>query len=386
VTLEPMKVVHLIDSLGAGGAEKSLAELLPGLRDAGVESLVACLDRRVEGFEGEVVAAGFSVRIVGRGPRGLRAVRRLLRDESPSLLHTTLVRADIVGRLAAIGAGVPVLTSLVNTPYDAERLLDPTIRRSRLAAWRVVDGVTARRLTTHFHSISHAVARSYERHLHIDPRRITVIGRGRDERRLGVPSPERRRAVRRALGIGDDVPVVVNVGRQERQKAHSVLLEAVPALVARVPGVVVLVAGRAGNASADLAPLLEQEAIASHVRFLGHREDVPDLLAAADLFVFPSIFEGLGGAVIEAMALGLPIVATDLPALREVASDDNATFVPSGSPTVLAEAMADVLLDPVRAAAQGARSRARFVEHHSLARTTQQMADLYRTVVAGGRR
>src|SRR5205823_1865576 len=105
---------------------------------------------------------------------------------------------------------------------------------------------------------------------------------------------------------------------QERQKAQWALLEAVPRLVERQPDVVVLVAGREGNATSELALRMRDPIVRAHVRVLGHRADVPDLLAASDVFAFPSIFEGLGGSVIEAMALGLPIVASDLSALREV--------------------------------------------------------------------
>lgn len=119
------------------------------------------------------------------------------------------------------------------------------------------------------------------------------------------------------------------------------------------------------------------------VWFLGHREDVPDLLAAADLFVFLSLWEGLGGAVIEAMALGLPVVASDIPALREVLEvDRNATLVPPGSPRDLAGAITPLLDDQGRAKAFGARSRQIFEARFTLDRCTERMAALYERVAA----
>ena len=117
------------------------------------------------------------------------------------------------------------------------------------------------------------------------------------------------------------------------------------------------------------------------IRSYGYREDVPDLLAAADVFVFPSIFEGLGGALIEAMALGLPIVASDLAAVREVVEEGrNAVLVPSSSPRALADALDALLDDRRRAAAFGARSREIFIERFTADRSTRRMIELYRGV------
>lgn len=119
---------------------------------------------------------------------------------------------------------------------------------------------------------------------------------------------------------------------------------------------------------------------------MGHRDDVPDLLAAADLFVFPSLFEGLGGALIEAMALGLPIVASDLDAVREVVDEGrNAVLVPPASSRALADAIVMVLDDRRKAAAFGARSRVIFAERFTSDRSVARMIALYRDVVRKSR-
>jgi glycosyltransferase involved in cell wall biosynthesis len=109
------------------------------------------------------------------------------------------------------------------------------------------------------------------------------------------------------------------------------------------------------------------------------------VLAAADLFAFPSLFEGLGGSLIEAMALGLPIVASDLPAVREVleqGNEGNATLVPPGMSEPLAEAIDDLLSDRSKAERHGGRSRRIFEERFTLDRSIDQMAGLYRAMVA----
>lgn len=371
-----MHVVQVIDGLGTGGAERSLAELLPRLDAAGVRATVCILRRKPEGVQAAVEAAGCDVRQLppGRVAR-VRALRGVIEEVDADVVHTTLLSATLTGRFAA-HRHAPVLTSLVNTPYAPARLADPNIGSRRLALVRLADART-RRLTTHFHAITSAVADAAVRDLGIHREDITVIPRGRDEQRLGVPSPERRARARAALGIGSTAPVIVGVGRQEFQKGHVTLLGAARYLLAERPDLLVLVCGRAGAATpairAAAAPL------GSAVRLLGHRDDVPDILAAADVFAFPSRFEGLGGSVLEAMAMQLPIVASDIPAVRETVSD-TAVLVPPDDDAALALEIGAVLADSGRRAALGEAARRRFLAHYTLDQVADRMIALYREV------
>lgn len=379
-----LSVLFVIDSFGSGGAERSLREALPLLENEEVTPLVVCLVRRDEGFAQEVLDAGFDLRflrstsLLGR----VREVRRLIRAVRPDIVHTTLFDSDIVGRLAGMRGAPAVVTSLVNTPYPAVRLEDPNVRAVRLKAARSIDGWTARHLTRHFHAVSHAVKEAAVRSLRIPAQRITVIERGRDPARLGSPSPARRRAARERLGIDADAQVLVNVGRQEFQKGQRYLIEAVGQLLPSHPELVLLVAGRRGNASAELERLAAATPVHGRVRFLGHRDDVPEVLAAADLFVFPSLYEGLGGAQLEAMALGLPLVSSDLEAVREVVEpDQNALLVPLKDAAGLATAISALLRDEQRRASLGKRSREIFLERFTLDRTATRMRNMYDRVL-----
>jgi len=381
--VKPLTVLFVINGLGTGGAERSLAELLPGLRAEGIESIVACLYRRELGVERAILDDKTDVRFVSaKSALGrARALRRLMRAIRPDIVHTTIYEASVVARIACIGFPAIVLTSLVNTPYAPARLADPRIDRRRLAIVRWIDGWTARHLTDHFHAITNAVADHAVAMLGIPRQRITVIERGRDAARLGNTSVDRRMKARRALGLPRDAEVVLNVGRQEFQKGQVALVEATAALAQRRRRLVTLVAGRDGAATSELRERSERLALDGHLRFLGHREDVPDLLAAADVFAFPSKFEGLGGSLIEAMAIGLPIVASDVPAIREIIEPNgNATLVPPGSASALASAIEDLLDDPAKAATYGARGRMIFRERFTLDRSTQRTVDLYRTL------
>lgn len=380
-----MKLIYLINSLGAGGAERSLAELLPFYDGAGIRTRVVCLKRPRVRIDSDFELTGSDVEYLDGSDRAgwIRSFRQLIAREQPRLIHTTLFDSHIVGRLGAVGTGVPVLSSLVNTAYDPSRKGDRRINPLGFRIVRTIDGWTARNLTTHFHAITRAVRDAYISTLGLKESSITVIERGRNRERLGCPGPDRRRKVRTALGITEDQEVLINVGRQEYQKAQPILLEAVARLVDRRPNLVLLIAGREGNLTDDLRSMHSALGLGDRVRFLGHRTDVADLLAASDIFVFPSHFEGLGGALIEAMALGLPAVVSDIPALREVAeAGRSADLVPAADPQALAESIDRLLDDPRRMASYGQRGREIFAERFEIKRCAERMIDMYRGLAA----
>jgi glycosyltransferase involved in cell wall biosynthesis len=383
---DSLRVLFIINSLGAGGAERSLAEMLPIFLKSGIDPMVVTLKGSTEGNEQEVTALGVPVVPVQSDSwwQTLTRLRRLIAAQKPDVVHTTIFEADVLGRLATIGRKTNVLTSLVNTSYSSARLADPNVRPWRLRGVQIVDGWTARRFNSHFHAITQAVKHAAIESLGIEPSQITVVERGRDQSRLGRPSRERRQLSRSRLGIPPESDVLVNVGRQEFQKGHQDLLRAMVGIAAARPHSLLLIAGREGNATTSLRRLCNQLHLQGHVRFLGHRQDVPDLLAASDVFVFPSIYEGLGGAVIEAMALGLPIVASNLPALREVLEESrNCLLVPPARPNMTAAAVERILSDPELRSTFAARSRAIFEERFTIDRAASRMAALLLRV--GGR-
>lgn len=377
-----IRTLHLINGLGTGGAERSLAELLPELPDYGIQPVVAVFHQREEGVESEVVEAGVDVRHIegdGWGDRIL-ATRRLVRQIEPHVVHTTLFEADVVGRFAALGTPANVLTSLVNTSYEPVRLLDTRVRRSRLRVAQLTDSATAHLTNQRFHAITNAVRDSAVHRLKISPDRITVVPRGRRRSRLGEPTPDRRRRVRHLLGLPVDSVVLLHVGREEYQKGHTVLLEAAAPILMERSDVVLLMAGRSGNASSKV-DLLIRDLPHAQVMRLGHVDHVPDLLAAADVFVFPSLYEGLGGAALEAMAMEVPIVASDLPALREYL-EGIAVFADGGSATSLRSVLMDVVVHHDDARRRASAGRERFDRTYEHAFITEAMADLvHRTAV-----
>jgi glycosyltransferase involved in cell wall biosynthesis len=374
-----VKVVCLIDSLAPGGAETSLAALAGEYAGRGVELEVAYLKERA-GLAARFEAAGvplFSLASAG-GRRGwARAVRRLLADRKPDLLHTTLFESDVAGRVGAWRTGVPVVTSLVNVEYGPEQFCDPRLSAAKLRGAQAVDVLTARTVVR-WHAITEHVAEVMAKRLRIRRDRIDVIPRGRDPESLGVRTAERRDRARRSLGIEAGCKLVLAAARQEHQKGLDVLLNAMPAVIERVPEARLVVAGRDGNQSAELNELHHRLGLDGAVRFLGARSDVPDLMCAADAFVFPSRFEGLGSVLLEAMALEAPVVATALPPVVEVLpSADHARLVPPERPDELAWGLVDVLAGETAARDRAAAARRRFLDLYTIAAVADGMVAFY---------
>ncbi len=382
---QPLKVLFVIDSLGRGGTERSVAELVPSLSHAGITPVVVIFKRHPQGFDRAVSAQGVDVRVVEE--RGffsrIRAVHRIVASERPDIVHTALFDSNLIGRLASAGSRAAVMSSLVNTPYAEVRLQDPHINRGWTRAAQLIDGWTSRNLTDHFHAVSQAAKDAAIADLGIAPETVTVVERGRDPLRLGQPSVERRRQARRRLDLNDDDIVLATVGRGDHQKGHRYLLHAMEHLAGAHPRLVLLIAGRRAFASPELDRMSRESGLDGRVRWLGHRDDVPEILAAADQFVFPSLYEGLPGAVIEAMALGLPIVASNIAPLREVVDHGhNGVLVEPASGFALAQAIESLIHDRERMLAYGRRSRLIFEARFTLDRSVSRMIDLYRRVAA----
>ena len=274
--------------------------------------------------------------------------------------------------------GPRVVVSLVNTTYSAARLADPRLDRRKVRVVQALDAALGRFRTDRFHAVSRAVKDDAVAALRLPDDKVTVIERGRRPETLPVVSPARRAAARDKLDLPADAEVLVSVGRQEYQKGHRYSLEAVSELSDR-PDLVLLVAGRTGNESDELKRILAgMPETAERVQLLGHRPDVAEVLAAADVFVFPSLFEGMPGAVIEAMALGLPIVACDIEPVREVVDiGANAVLVAPRDAPALAAAVRELLDDRSRLDDMGRRSREIFEERFTIERSVEGFIDLY---------
>jgi glycosyltransferase involved in cell wall biosynthesis len=380
-----VRILYVIDDLGAAGAERSLAAMAPHYFRSGMQLDVAYLTD-YPGVQAELEAAGAELlSLEGSGGRlgWARRARRLIASRRPDLVHTTLFEADVAGRIGASLAGVPVVSSLVNVSYGADQAATPGQRRWKVRGAQLVDALTARRVVR-FHANARYVADVMAPRLGVPRDRVEVIPRGRDPNRLGRRGPARRARARARLGVTDETPLLLAVARHEHQKGLDLLLEAVPRVLADGhPGVRLVIAGRDGRQTPLLRATAARLGLEKTVDFVGAREDVPDLLCAADVVAIPSRWEGLSNVLIEAMALEAPVVASDLPTLHDAVADgDTASLVPVGSPERLAAAIAATLADPEAAAARAQRAHHRFATHFTIDRVVDQMRAFYERALA----
>lgn len=318
----------------------------------------------------------------------VRAVRRLIADKRPDVVHTTLYKANIAGRIALRRSEIPLVSSLVGTPYGPDHRAAPGLNPAKVLGVQGIDALTCR-FVTRFHATAHHVAQTMSRRLLIPIENIDVIGRGRDEVLLGRRSEQRREAARALLGItdghpgsADRGPVILCVARHEHPKGVDLAIEALPGVIASAPGALLVVAGAQGSTTKVLHRSVECLGLEDHVHLLGPRDDVADLLCAADVFVSPSRREGFPGAVIEAMAMEVPVVATDLAGVREVLGYGNGVVVAPQNPDALARGILAVLGDPCTASRRVTRARARYEHHLTTDVIAQQMVDFYRRSIA----
>jgi glycosyltransferase involved in cell wall biosynthesis len=376
--LSDVRVFHLIDSLRAEGAQRSLLELATGFADHGVQLAVGSLhgdgplaqDLRHAGAD-VVIHAGSRSRV-----DMMRFASRVIRDWRPDLVHTTLFDSDVIGRVVARRSRVPVVSSLVNASYGAEHRDDPNVNPWMLRAAHLVDAATAR-LAVRLHAVSHEVAIVMARRLAYPRARIDVVPRGRDPERLGTRTAIGRRAARESIGASDDDIVVVAVARHAYQKGLDLLLDATAMLGEEFPTLRLLVAGEEGGETSELRARSSVLGLEPRVEFLGRRDDVAELLTASDVFAFPSRREGFPGAVLEAMALEAPIVASDLPQVREAVGDESAILVRPGSAPALSEGIAAALRDPESSRVRVQRARDRFLSRFTTAAMTEGMLAFY---------
>lgn len=368
VIVVAVRVLVVIDSLTAsGGAEQALAASAPGLVSAGVELIVQPILNRPQLNE-VLLAAGANVLPAlpsGRFP-AVRALSSLIDQMRLDLVHTTLFESDLLGRIAARRNRVPVVSSLVTTAYSAEYRQVLPWHKVRLA--HGADAATAR-LVTRFHALTEHVKSEAVRRLRLPRERIDVIPRGRGREYLGTRSRERSREVRDRIGIPQELPLIMAAARHEHAKGLDVAIEAMAILRDRLDmrDVHLVVAGREGLQTSMLRRLVQSYQLEEQVALLGLRRDVPDLLAAADVVLAPSRWEGMGSTLVEAMGIGTPIIATDIPAIREtLGGPDAAVLVPREDPTAIARAVQESLQDGRMSERRATVAKSRFEAKYTI--------------------
>ena len=338
-----LRVLHLDSAATWRGGQNQVLLTAKGMADRGHASMLAC--RAGSPLETRARTEGLAVRgLPLRGdlwPPGIIGLARVLRQERPRALLLHDPHAVSAGLVAARLAGGPSLVAVRRVDFPL---------RGTFSRWKY--GACGRVIV-----VSRAIGAVVERG-GLDRSHLRLVYEGVSDR---APQPGGREALA-ALGVPAGAPVVGNVAALTGHKDHATLIEAMAILRPRAPEARLVIAGQ-GELRPTLEALVQERGLGDRVVFAGFRRDLDRILPAFSVFCLSSHLEGLGTSVLDAMAFGLPVVATAAGGIPEAVEDGvSGRVVPPRDPSVLADALAEVLGNEARRRALGAAGRRRFLE------------------------
>lgn len=364
----PKHILHLFVTLPMGGAENLLLSILANLDPERYRSTVCCI-RNKDLLGAEVMARGFPLVELGLLNKGgwdqriVTQLKNLIRQHQIDLVHSHLFHANLYGRLAASGTKIPAIASIHNTYNDKRK-------------WhrQLINYFLARRSTAIIAG-SEEIKQDIVRFDRVDPTLIEIIPNAVD---LSLSASTLSKQESRArLELTPENLVLGSVGRLEKQKGHYHLIEAMPQITAEHPQAILLLVGSGREETALQAQALAL-GVEKNIRFLGTRRDLGDLFRAMDLFVMPSLWEGLSLAMVSAMAAGLPIIATDVGGVGEVLAHGTCgRVVPAMNATALATEILHLVRHPQQATTLANLGKQRAWDHYSDRAMTRRVQSLY---------
>lgn len=366
------KILHVFTTLPVGGAEHVLLSTLGNLNKDKYESLVCCIqDKGVLGEQ--VIKMGFPLIELhlmhkkGWDGQVVRELSRIIREEHVDLVHSHLYHANLYSRIAAWRSGVPAVITVHNT-YLKRKWYRQLL--NRLLA-KVTGAIVA---------VSEDIRADVLRYDKVPEKLVHVIPNGIDLTR--VASTLSSVQARQRLGLSADDFVLGTVGRLEEQKGQRYLIQAVGDLKASGIGVKLLIIGD-GRLREELEKQIQQLNVQDSVSLLGTRKDVADILKAVDLFVMPSLWEGLSLAMLEAMAAGIPVVATDVGGVSQVFGDNEYGYrIQPGSAQALADKIAYCLASKENVARMAKKGQQLVREKYSSQNMVRNLEKIYRAVLS----
>jgi glycosyltransferase involved in cell wall biosynthesis len=368
-----VRVLYVFAALPVGGAEEVLVTEVEGLDKALFDLRICVLSEK--GPVGQLLESrGFPVVALQRmkhhrfDPRIIRDLVRLIQDEKIQVVHTHLYDGNKYGRLAAGLARVPCIISHYHNVYVRRRTKYHLINRALSV------------LNDRILAVSQAVKESVVRFDRIAPERIEVLYNGIDP--SAFEGDFQDSGVRRKFGVKPEDFLIGVVARLEEQKGHIYLFRALTHLLPEFPQIKVLIVGDGGLRSVLEAGVREM-GLSEQVLFTGTQEGIPEILAGLDLFILPSLWEGFSLAILEALAMGTPVVATAVGGAAEViCSGTDGLLIPPGEVSSLVAAVREVILDPRKYREMGQRGKLTVGQKFTRAKHVARLQDLYLEVLS----
>lgn len=370
--MKRIRLLQLIDHLGNGGAERLQVTFAAGIDRARFD-LHVCALRTAPGLSITPELRALAVPVTELNQRNaydipaLISLTSYIRRHRIDIIHTHLLASDIMGRMAGFLTGRPVVSTIHNSRADLDA--EPS-RRQWLERW------TARLMARRLIVVSDLLREEIASWFGVPLKRVVTIPNGVDVERFQRGGEFDRTAVRREL-LGGDYPVVANVARWTVQKDQKTLIEAARIIVKSRPDVRFLLVGH-GPLHDELVAHAEALGVAENVVFAGFRDDVADVLAASDLFVLSSLWEGMPVALLEAMAAGCASVSTEVGGVPQVLQHEaTGLLVPPGDPPALADAVLRYMNDPQMRRQHGEAGLRWVREHYSMQAWVKKLEELY---------
>lgn len=372
-----MRILLLSTSMGVGGADKQLLSAAREMSTRGHEILIVSLTplgpMGLEARRAGIPTESLEMRRGFPDPRGLLRLVRLVRTWKPDVVHSHMVHANLMVRALRLFVPVPVVISTIHNIYEGGSI--------RMTAYRLTN-----RLVDQMTIVSQAAAERFVSDGIIPRELLRVIPNGLDLEPFQRVSPAARESLRLSRGLQGKF-LWLAVGRFEIGKDYGTMLRAFAVVRRQHADTALLLVGR-GSLQPQFEALANSLSLGSDVWFLGMREDVPELMPAADGYVMSSAWEGMPIVLLEAAAAGLPIVATEVGGNSEIVRrGESGLLVPPCNPDALAQAMMALMeLPEAQRRSMGESGRERVGTHFAIGRMVEQWESLYVEVLARKRR
>lgn len=367
-----MKIVKIIDSLKIGGAEQLVVTFAQEAIPRGIELVIIPLRVKEAAMQARLKELGATViEIPGRtllDPVRLWRLYQLLRREQPDIIHADLTTSIILGGIIGQLLSIPVVSTLHNTRLKSRNPARLWLHERAIRQWsqRVI-------------AVGHEVADIHRPYL-ADNQLVVILNAVPEMPTRNSYDPETLATLRREI-LGDHHgPVLINVARLAKAKGHFDLVEAFYIARQQCPDLKLLIVGD-GVLRETIAARIAELELTEHIHLLGFRRNIPQLLAISDLFVMASHWEGLPVSVLEAMASGVPIVATAVGDLPHVVVESTGIIVPPHQPEKLADAILTIVKNPEQRARYGQQSRQHINAHYSAATWVDKHLALYQDAI-----
>jgi glycosyltransferase involved in cell wall biosynthesis len=334
------KILYLCQTLGIGGAEQLLLTTLKYLDKERFQPVVYCIGEKGAIGE-EIEKTGTAVCAMNRRIYlwniGIaRALVKIFRKEKPDILHTNLFYPNYFGRVAAMFARVPIVIATEHGTYSG----------CKKSYHYLIDFILSF-YTTKIIAVSEAVKRYLMIHALIPAKKITVVYNAIDFDRFEKTRKDGKDSAKKKLGFSDTDFLIGCVGNISPWKGYLYLLEAFKAVLGDIPQAKLCIVGRDNlGFRGQLEEFTGDNGLRKSVNFLGERRDIPEILNVLDLFVFPPVTEGLGISLLEAMYMGLPVIASRVEGVSEVVEDEkDGILLPPAQSRLLAEKITGLYRD-----------------------------------------